>query len=565
MADRPKSIALIDLSYLFKKRYHTTTDGVPLSAAKKTLQDLESLKRGVDHVIICRDKPPYKRLEVYAEYKSNRPEPEPEETAQRRWLAAEVKRLGFNVAFCQGYEADDVMATLARIYGEWCADVRIVGPDKDMAQCVTLSNNVVQFIPPHGERDWQLRNWDAVIEKFGVAPPLMPLWQALCGDSGDNVPGVPGIGPKKATELCLRYDTLARLAGGMAEEARLKNPPKYVTALAEHWQQLTVSLQLVTLDTNVPIDAESYLVKHTPVPEAPKRNDMDIEVDGYVGNETPMPAAPPADEVKPSEVHPVAQQAYREKFPANDSPPVAPKVAKDAEFEEQYDRERQRNEEHDTVSNTPGDKRAVPAQPKPRPAVSTALATAPTVTQHSKYGLVTADLQPLDLTAAYSVSEWLVNGGLYPQFKTPAQVFTIIARGKELGIGMTTALAGHHMVDNKPTASADLIRALVERDPNFDYLMPIEMSATKVVWEGKHKRHPRPVTFTYTIEEAKQAGLVRKTSYGKESNWMLRPQDMLTKTAGSKLARLLWPGATIGLYCPEELGYGEDELKVEAA
>lgn len=561
---RPKSIALIDVSYLYKKRYHTITDGVPLSAAKHTLQDLENLKRGVDHVIICRDKPPYKRGEQYPEYKANRPTPEPEDLAQRRWLAQEIKRLGFNVALCEGFEADDVIATLAKAYGEWCADVRIVGPDKDMAQCVT--ENVVQYIPPHGNRDWELRNRDAVIAKFGVEPSEMALWQALVGDSTDNIPGVPGIGPKKATDLVKQYRTLGKLAEAVADAAIVggDKPAGLGGVLATHWNELSLSLKLTTLDTNVPIDAESYLVKHAPLPEEPKRNDMDIEVDGFVRNETPMPKS----ETKPSEVHQVAQQAYRQKFPANDAPAQPIKAARDAEFEEQYDRERQQNGESDTVSNTPGDKaaeRVSPAPQRPRPPTSTALAVAPTVTQHSRYGLVTADLQPLDLTAAYTVSEWLCSAGLYPAFKTPAAVFAIIARGKELGIGMTTALAGHHMVDGKPCASADLIRALVERDPNFEYLMPVEMSATKVVWEGKHKRHPRPVTYTYTIEEARAAGLVRKSQYGKESNWMLRPQDMLVKTAGSKLARLLWPGATLGLYCPEELGIGEDELTTEAA
>jgi len=144
-------------------------------------------------------------------------------------------------------------------------------------------------------------------------------------------------------------------------------------------------------------------------------------------------------------------------------------------------------------------------------------------------------------------------------------VFSVIARGKELGIGMTTALAGHHMVEKKIVASADLIRALVERDPTFVYLYPKSMSATKVVWIGCRRGYPEPVTFEYTIEEAKAAGLIRLTQFGKPNNWMVRPQDMLNKTAGSKLARILWPAATMGLYCAEEMGYGEEELEARVA
>lgn len=555
--NRPASIALVDLSYLFKKRYVTTTDGVPFSAAKKTLQDLENLKRGVAHLIICRDRPPYKRKELFADYKAGRPEPEPEEMAQRKYLANALKGQGFNVAMCEGYEADDIIATLAKSYGEWCGDVRIVGPDKDMAQCITA--NVVQYIPPHGEKDWQIRDVKAVRDKWGVEPHEMPFWQALAGDSGDNIPGVPGIGPKKATDLVRAHRTLGKLAEDMATAASIGGPKPAATvaALVTHWDSLALSLRLVTLATDVPIDAESFLEKRAPEPPQRERMAMaDIEIDGFVGNETPAPQ-PPEEPVKPSAVYPAAQKAYAESRAAND----APAAAKDAEFEEQYDRERSKSGEHDTVSP----RRAEPVELPRQQQQSTALAVAPAYSQHHKYGLSTTSLQPLDLVAARNVSVWICDSGLYQQFKTPEAVFCIIARGKELGLGMTTALAGFHMVEGKPSASADLIRALVERDPNFEYLMPVEMSATRVVWEGKHKRQPKAVQYTYTIQDAEKAGLVRLGNYAGKGNWYTRPQDMLVKTGGSKLARLLWPGATLGLYCPEEMGFGEEELTTEVA
>jgi hypothetical protein len=260
-----------------------------------------------------------------------------------------------------------------------------------------------------------------------------------------------------------------------------------------------------------------------------------------------------------------AKQIYDAKFvSANDQTTAA----KDEDLlEKEYDREREQQGEADTRSNAPGDKSAervapprsvaVPAPAKPAPA--------PLAKTTPNYGLVNADLQPCDLAAAYQVSEWLLKGGLYPQFKTTAQIFTVIARGKELGIGMTTALANTHIIDGKPVNHADLIRALAERDPNFGYLMPVEMSASKCVWEGKHKGQPRPVTLAYTIDEAKAAGLCRSANYGKPGNWEKRPQDMLNKTAASKLARLLWPGATMGLYCAEEMGYSEEELSEREA
>jgi 5'-3' exonuclease len=549
-----------------------------MAAAKATLHDIEQLKHGVGHVIICRDAPPYKaRLAIFAEYKANRPVPEPEERAQKRFLYSEMQRLSLNVAWCQGFEADDVIATLAKEYAVWCQDVRIVGTDKDCAQCLTA--HVTQYVPPIGDKDWEVRDVAAAIKKFGVRPELMPLYQGLVGDNSDNIPGVPRIGPKTAAELVNKYPSLSQLAAGLATEAAVQGskPSAVLSSLATHWESLVMSLKLATLDTTVPLDSESLLVVRKPLGLPPARNTMDVELDGFTGNETPVseqappvpraPSAPPPPKMfaaqalematssrvpKPPIV--VATELYQEKFP--------PQAAKDAGLlEKEYDREREQNAENDTTSNDPGDKASesvvVPRRAKP----SEALAK----TEPSRYGVVTADLQPMDLTSAYHMSTWFIKGGLYPQFKTEAQIFTIMVRAKELGIGVTTALAGFHMVDSKPVASADLIRALCERDATFEYLYPKVMTAERSVWVGKRKGNPEPVEYEYTIAEAQLAGLVKTGNYGKGGNWQSRPKDMLVKTAGSKLARLLWPAATMGLYCPEEMGYTADELDAREA
>lgn len=506
MSNRPKSIALVDISYLFKKRW-VTNDGSPMGAAKSVLRDLENLRHGVEHVIICRDMPPYKRLDIFADYKANRPEIEPEEKLQRRHLFSELGRQGFNVASSQGYEADDVMATLAKKYSEWCQDVRLVGPDKDMAQCVT--ERVVQYIPPMGAQDWIVRGVDGVIKKFGVQPLHMPLFQALVGDKSDNVPGVPGLGPVKAGQLVNKYKCFDYLAENVALPD-CPIPAGILKSLVDNWAQLKVSLDLVTLDKNVPLDADALLEKLEAEPEEPAPSNMEVE------------SEPPAQEAEP----------------AND---VTPEPANDVDL------------------------RVKPAVAREVATRSAIMTTVPSYTHHDKYGIVSADLQPLDLVSARTEAEWFFNGGLFAQYKSAAQLFTIMVRAKELGIKVTAALGNHHIIDGKPVANADLIRALAERDPNFEYLMPVEMSASKAVWEGKHKRQPRPVVFTYTIEDAKQAGLVRAGNYGKVGNWQSRPQDMLVKTAGSKLARLLWPGATMGLYCPEEMGFSHEELEAREA
>jgi 5'-3' exonuclease len=542
----PESIALVDLSYLFKKRWHTivTVGGTPLEAVQATLRDLESLKDGVDHVIICRDAAPYThRLDIFKDYKANRPPISPEERAARKRLYEEIQRLGYNMAHADGYEADDVIATLARIYGAWCTDVRIVGPDKDAAQCLT--SNVTQYIPPVGDEDWQKRDVDFVQKEWGVTPAMMPLYQGLVGDSSDNIPGVRGIGPVKAAPLVNKYPTLELLAAGLADEAKAQGakPSAMIKALADHWDTLVMSLKLATLDTHVPLEADALLIPREPAPEKETQNSMD--------DETPFLLQHPA--------MPAARRVYEEqRASANDQ------ASREELLEREYERERQQNGEHDTTSNDPGDKAAEPVPQRARastvvPRTQMVKAAEPTTTL-SKYGLVTSDLQPMDLTSAYQMSTWLYKSQLYQQYKSEAQIFAVMVRAKELGIGITAALAGFHVIDGKPVASADLLRALAERDPTFMYLYPKEMSATRVVWVGMRKGYPEPVVFPYTIEDAKEAGLVRLTNYGKPSNWVVRPQDMLMKTAASKLARILWPGATMGLYCPEEFGYTSEEL-----
>jgi 5'-3' exonuclease len=552
---RPRSIALVDISYLFKKRYHTWDKVEHMGAAKATLRDLEDLRHGVDHVIVCRDAPPYNRKQLYAEYKATRPTPDPEELANRKHLYGEVKRLGFNCAWADGYEADDVIATLAREYAEWCDDVRIVGTDKDMAQCITV--HVKQFIPPVGKQDWVVRDANAVREKWGVSPVLMPLYQALVGDKGDNIPGVKGIGPVAAAKLVNAHPGLGQLAAAMSEDLASGRRSKESTLLAAGWNDLVLSHKLVTLDTHVPLDTESLLVPRQAEPEPARKNAMDIPFDGYVGNETPphpsqVPAATESDQLFQH-----AKQVYEARFVRNDNdaPESATAEKDDALIEQEYERERSANEEHDAAPPPPPK-----AQPARRSEAQRGEAQLQIVKRAQQYGLVDANLQPQDLTAAYTVSAWLLESGLYQQYKTEAQIFAVIARGKELGLGMTTALAGHHILGGKPVASADLLRALVERDPSFEYMYPKDMSNQSVTWIAKRKGYPEPTTFTYTIEDAQLAGLCKKGNYGGSSNWDKRPQDMLNKTAGSKLARLLWPAATLGLYCPEEMGSSEEEL-----
>lgn len=562
----PKSIALIDGNYIFKLNY-MADPGRP--AAERTLQQIAGIREGVAHVIVCLDAPPYRRKDVFPAYKATRPDPPAHEIENKRWVRDELTRRGYQIARVKGYEADDLIATLAKKYGEWCKDVRIVASDKDIAQCITM--NVVQYVPAVGQRKAERRDRSGVKVKFGVYPEEMPLWQALVGDTGDNVPGITGVGPKKAAAVVSECKTFTGIAQALATG---KKTGEMWTAIAANWEELRLWLQLVTLDTDVPIDAEALLEKLEPIEVEQSSMDPSWEdVPGFERNATPVAAnqqqeqaeAPPeakaetvpppsstvAKEPEPAEAPPVyTHDVHGNKLPKPVTPPEpakAPKVT-EAEF--------------DPISRAPGD--AKPLPPLPPKQVVTNGGQGATVTALAKtgpdYGLVTSDLQPLDLKSARLVSEWLHSGGMYSKFGSPTAIFSIIARGKELGLGMTTALAGHHMVEGRPSASADLIRSLAERDPKCEYFRLVESTKERATWETKHRDHKEPTRYTYDIEEASLAGLTGKVDkWGQPCNWDKRPRDMLCKTAGSKLARLVYPGATLGLYCPEEMGADERE------
>jgi 5'-3' exonuclease len=267
------AIALVDVGCLFKRNFEAN----PNAGAENALKEIIRVEERVAHVVLCLDAPPYKRAELFPAYKANRTEPETTEVYQKRLLYTRLKERGYPMARVEGAEGDDVVATLARIYGESWPEVWLVGADKDLAQCVT--DNVLQLVPKHGERAEHFRGPDEVKEKWEVTPEQIPLFLALWGDKGDNVPGVPGVGPVKAAGLIGEYKTLTGIAEHLATGSG-----KVWESLRANWEQLVLSLKLTTLDSHLPIDAQALLTRGAPA--APPQGEPE-----FVGNATPMPEA----------------------------------------------------------------------------------------------------------------------------------------------------------------------------------------------------------------------------------------------------------------------------------
>jgi DNA polymerase-1 len=174
------------------------------------------------------------RDEIFEDYKATRPAPPPDIPFQIERVKEISKHLGISQFELEGYEADDILATLAcrlKKHGE----VYIATSDKDLLQLV--GDNVYVY---DAYRD-EIIDHDKVYAKYGVAPEQIPMYLALTGDSIDNVPGVPGIGPKRAREIVQKYSDF--------EEALQKDP-----RLVPHKAEAKLSRELIELKTDVPLD-----------------------------------------------------------------------------------------------------------------------------------------------------------------------------------------------------------------------------------------------------------------------------------------------------------------------
>ena len=268
----PSKIHLLDVSFFTFRAYHalpplSTAEGVPTNAIHGVAQMLERLFRTEKprYVAACFDAlGPGFRHELYTDYKANRVEPDPELKAQFPY----VRRLIDAMAICcievPGYEADDILATLAKRLSDEGHEVVIVTGDKDLMQCVT---DRVSLYDPIRE----LRTGPAeVAERFGVAPDAVVDVQGLMGDSVDNIPGVPGVGPKTASALIQYFGSLERMLERTDEIDRvpIRGAARVREKIEAHAAIARLSKQLATACLEVPVartlEDMRFTTLHTP-------------------------------------------------------------------------------------------------------------------------------------------------------------------------------------------------------------------------------------------------------------------------------------------------------------
>ena len=262
---------LIDGSAFIFRAYHALppltrkSDGLPVGAVSGFCNMLNRYIEDNDgpdaptHVAVIFDHSSFSfRNNIYDGYKANRP-PAPEDLVPQFPLTREATK-AFNIACeeMEGFEADDMIATLAFRARDAGGRVTIISSDKDLMQLV--GNGIEMYDAMKNKRI----DREGVFEKFGVYPDRVIDVQALAGDSVDNVPGAPGIGIKTAATLINEFGDLDEL---LRRSDEIKQP-KRRQALIDNEEQIKISRELVTLDCHTPLKFElDDLEFSAPVPE----------------------------------------------------------------------------------------------------------------------------------------------------------------------------------------------------------------------------------------------------------------------------------------------------------
>jgi DNA polymerase-1 len=257
------SVVAIDAHSLIFQVFHaipemTSPHGEPVAAVYGFIRDVLQLweTRQPDAILCAFDLPgPTFRHQFYDAYKADRSEMPADLQPQIPKICEVLDALGIPVLTSPGFEADDVLATLARQCDELEANLLIVTGDKDCRQLIT------EHVSLFNIRKNEVYDAASLRADWGVRPDQVVDFQALVGDKVDNVPGVPLIGPKIAQELLATYDTLENVLNNASAVAGAKRQQN----LIEHRGDALLSQRLARLDVNVPLTPDWYTARDRPV------------------------------------------------------------------------------------------------------------------------------------------------------------------------------------------------------------------------------------------------------------------------------------------------------------
>ena len=259
MSDKRRTFAVIDGNSLMHRAFHAVPptmnapDGRPTNAIFGFLNMFLKMIDAFDPdgVVVAFDKgKPRVRMEMLPQYKAQRPPMDPDLHAQFPMIKELLSALNVPILQSEGWEGDDILGTMARLGEEAGCDMLLVTGDRDMYQLVTEHVNVVST--RKGLSDVAIMTPESVDDLYhGITPALVPDFYGLKGDTSDNIPGVPGIGPKKASALIAQYGSLDEVIAH-ADEVKGKMGEN----LRAHIDDALLSRKVATIRTDAPVELD---------------------------------------------------------------------------------------------------------------------------------------------------------------------------------------------------------------------------------------------------------------------------------------------------------------------
>ncbi len=247
-------IYLVDAYAHIYRGYHAvqslkTKEGKPSNAVFALCKFLLSIRKDFQPgfgAFVFDKGAPAERLKIHPEYKANRPGMPDDMRCQIGTIKELISGFGWRIVEKEGYEADDLIASIATSLND--ASVRILTNDKDISQIV--DERVTIFAVNSLTKEIEERSIENVIKKFGVRPDQIVDYLAMVGDSSDNIPGLPGVGPKTAGKLLEEFGSIENIYSSLN---KLKTD-KLKTLFTDNSEKLKRNVSLITLDKNIPIN-----------------------------------------------------------------------------------------------------------------------------------------------------------------------------------------------------------------------------------------------------------------------------------------------------------------------
>lgn len=238
----------------FALPHFTTKTGEPTGAVYGFLQMFKKLLKdeNPEYIAVAFDKKaPTLRHISFEEYKANRPKTPDELLAQFKTIREILESFGIKYFEADGYEADDIIATLVEKFNSEPLKIIVVSGDMDLLQIV--ADNVSLYVTKKGVTHIEAYDRNKVFDDFGVYPEQIPDLKALCGDVSDNIPGVPGVGPKTAAKILREYGSIENIIANINKMD--------LTNLKDYQELIAKNKSLTVLHRNVDIKADLSEIK----------------------------------------------------------------------------------------------------------------------------------------------------------------------------------------------------------------------------------------------------------------------------------------------------------------